>query len=88
MARELQLFFKELNDHKIIHPQELLELFKKYAPHALTQKEAKLIFEELGTYLTEEEAHKLFLSWERLHLENEPGFFYGIMHELSDKYAV
>ena len=59
MARELQLFFKELNDHKIIHPQELLELFKKYAPHALTQKEAKLIFEELGTYLTEEEAHRL-----------------------------
>lgn len=85
---KLDAFFKSPNDHKVVHPHELIELFKKYAPHALTQKEARLIYKELCTYLTDEEEHKLFVAWERIHVENEPEQFYGYIHDLLDKYSV
>ena len=80
-------FFKRSKEHEIIHPEELLILFKKYAPHAVTQKEARLIFKELTTYLTGDEEHKLFVSWERLHVENMPEDFYGLIHDLLQKYS-
>ena len=87
MTEELKGFFRNPDVHQIMHPVELLQLFKKYAPHALTQKEARLIYKELTTYLTDEEAHKLFVSWEKLHFENQPDQFYGIIHDLMDKFS-
>ena len=86
MATELKEFFKNSDIEKPIHPYDLLLLFKKYAPHALTQNEARIIFKELTTYLTEEEEHKLFIGWELLHLENQPELFYGTMHDLLEKF--
>lgn len=84
--QKIDEFFKAPTDHKVVHPIELLEMFKKYAPHALTQKEARLIYKELCTYLTSEEEHKLFVAWEKMHYENEPADFYGYVHDLMDKY--
>ena len=85
--KQIQILFKNPEEFKNLHPEDLLLLFKKYAPHALTQKEAKLIFNELTTYLLEEEEHKLFVSWELIHLENEPADFYGVIHDLLEKYS-
>lgn len=72
-------------DYKSAHPEELLNLFKQYAPHSLKQKEAQLIFKELLTYLTREEEQRVFESWESIH--SDPGEFYSIVHELLYKYS-
>lgn len=86
MTTEFKEIFENPYIEKPMHPYDLLLLFKKYAPHVLTQNEARLIFKELTTYLTEEEEHKLFISWELLYLENQPEQFYGYMHDLLEKY--
>lgn len=72
-------------DYKNLHPEQLLLLFKKFAPHTLKQTEAKLIFHALGTYLTDEEEKRIFASWEHMHYD--PGEFYSVIHELLFKYA-
>ena len=75
--QKLNAFFTAPEEHIVVHPHELLEMFKKYAPHALTQKEARLLYKELNEYLTDEESHKLFVAWEKMHYEND----------LMDKYT-
>ena len=72
-------------DYKSMHPEDLLNLFKHFAPHSLKQKEAKLVFKELLTYLTQEEEQRIFESWESIH--SDPGEFYSIMHDLLYKYS-
>ena len=73
-------------DYKSLHPQELLILFRKFAPHSMKQKEAQLIFKELLTYLTKEEEQRIFESWESIH--SDPGEFYSIVHDLQYKYTI
>jgi len=72
-------------EYKSLHPDELLVLFRKFAPHSLKQHEAKLIFHELATYLTKDEEKRIFESWEHMHYD--PGEFYSVIHELIYKYA-
>ena len=72
-------------DYKSLHPEELLNLFKQFAPHSLKQKEARLVFKELLTYLTQKEEQRIFESWETIH--SDPGEFYSIIHELLYKYS-
>ncbi len=67
-----------------LHPEELLLLLKKYAPHSLKQKEAQQVFKELLSYLTKEEELRIFESWETIH--SDPGEFYSVIHELLYKY--
>lgn len=68
-----------------LHPEELLLLLRKYAPHSLKQKEAKQVFKELLEYLTKEEETRIFESWETIH--SDPGEFYSVIHELLYKYG-
>ena len=65
-------------------PEELLILFKQFAPRILKQKDAQIIFKELTNYLTDQERKQLFQAWEDI--QTEPGEFYSIIQKLIKKY--
>ena len=83
------LFRKEgTKDYSDSDIEELLLKFKKYAPHSLYQKTANEVWNKLQRYLTEDEEHRLYVSWEEMHfLNNKVENFYGIIHDLLKKYS-
>ena len=64
-------------------PEDLLLLFKNFAPKIFKQKEANYIYKEIANYLTEKESKKLFNAWQEIQTDSSK--FYSLINNLIKK---